>query len=187
MWVHTLIGAAPRRGKTTILRMLCLATLLDPRAQLVIVDFGGGLDYTAFRPFCLRFIHGPEAEQIQEFIDLLGWLDQEYKRRQNALSRLPVAKAPQARLTPALAELSQFAPITVAVDEFQVATLAAKIGEDIVLKWTELEKVCPKVGITWTDGAFDQYYNELPEHQPGSVWKNRELDPMAKAEWIEVP
>lgn len=149
MWVHSLIGAAPRRGKSTILRMLCLATLLDPRAHLIVVDFAGGLDYTAFRPFCLRFIHGPEAAQIQEFLALLTWLDQEYNRRQAALSRLPVHKAPEARLTPALAELPEFAPIVVAVDEFQVATLAPKIGEDIVSKWTELEKVCPKVGITF--------------------------------------
>lgn len=170
MWVHTLIGAAPRRGKTTLLRMIALATLLDPRAKLAIVDFGGGLDYRAFEPHCLKFIHGPEVEQIQEFYDFLGWLDSEYRRRQAALSRMPVSKCPEARLTPALAELPEFAPINVVVDEFQIATLArkvgdiAKMGEEVILRWAELKKVCPKVGITFfdaTQAADDSVPTEL--------------------------
>ena len=151
MWVHTLIGAAPRRGKTTILRMFALATLLDPRAQLIIVDFGGGSDYKPLRPFCLKTIHGPGEDKVREFLALLEWLDGEYNRRQTALDALPVSRAPEGRITPALAELPAFAPITVIVDEFQVATGATgKLGETVVKKWTELEKVCPKVGITFT-------------------------------------
>lgn len=156
MWVHTLIGAAPRRGKTNLLRMVALATLLDPRAKLVVVDFGGGSDFKPLRPYCEKFIHGPGGDKIEAFLDLLGWLNAEYNRRQAALDALPISQVPEGRITPALAERPEFAPITVIVDEFQVATNAgkigdvAKMGEEIVKTWTELAKVCPKVGITIT-------------------------------------
>jgi S-DNA-T family DNA segregation ATPase FtsK/SpoIIIE len=170
LWVHTLIGAAPRRGKTSILRLLALATLMDPRAQLIVVDFGGGPDYKPLRPHCLKFIHGPADAQVEEFLELLGWLNAEYQRRQAALDALPIEMCPEARLTPALAERPEFAPIVIVVDEFQVATLAKKIGEEtkmgelIVETWAALEKVFPKVGGTFikaTQSADDSVPTEL--------------------------
>lgn len=155
---------------TTILRMMCLAFLLDPRARLIVVDFGGGADYKPLQPYCLKFICGPSAAQIEEFLALLGWLNDEYQRRQVALAALPIHLCPEARITPALAERPEFAPILVAVDEFQVATLVKKMGdqekmgEHIVRTWAELQKVCAKVGISFveaTQSADDSVPTEL--------------------------
>lgn len=152
-WLHSLIGAAPSMGKSSLLRMVALATLADPRADLACVDFGGGVDFKAFRPYCRPdgrdvkfFIHGEGAEQVAEFRALLRWLRAEYRRRQAALAELPDDEVPNSRITEALAYRPQFRPLVVIIDEFQVATTSDD-GEDIVNEWSELEKVCRKVGI----------------------------------------
>lgn len=161
MWVHTLIGAAPRRGKTTLLRQVCIATLKDPRAKLVIADFGGGADFAPFEDHAEVFIHGPKLEQVNQFRALLTSLNAEYERRQAMLSVLAKkapAQVPEGRLTEALAHRPEFAPIVVVADEFQVATNAStpdepKLGKEIVAQWAELKKVCPKVGIEFVSAT----------------------------------
>lgn len=166
-WLHSLIGAAPSMGKSTLLRMIALATLADPRADLACVDFGGGVDFKAFRPYCRPdgrdvkfFIHGEGAEQVAEFRALLRWLRAEYRRRQAALADLPDEDVPNSRITEALAHRPQFRPLVVIIDEFQVATTSDD-GEDIVGEWSELEKVCRKVGI-WIVKATQAADDSVP-------------------------
>jgi S-DNA-T family DNA segregation ATPase FtsK/SpoIIIE len=155
MWLHTFIGAAPRRGKTTIMRGGGFATLLDPRAGLIVVDFGGGLDYAAFEPYCEHFICGLETEHVLAFQALIASLKAEHARRMGVIRRAGLKNAPDNRITERLAA-SQIPPLVVLVDEIQVATTeAGKLGDQIVQELADLMKVSPKSGITFIIGTQD--------------------------------
>lgn len=164
MWVHTLLGAAPQRGKSTLLRMMAVATLLDPRADLIVVDFGGGTQFRPFEPYARKVINGSTAEEVAEFRALLDWLQKEYQRRQAKMRTLPLDEAPDGKITPALAGRRDFRIIVVLVDEFQVATRSKTLGADIITEWAELKKVCPKMGIIFaaaTQAADESLPTEL--------------------------
>ncbi len=152
MFAHTLIGALPQRGKTSILRLVCCAVLLDPHADLVIVDFGGAVDYLPFEPYCLEFISGPEVENIERFARFLDWCEQEYERRMRILRAAGPKGAPEGRITEALARKG-LRPIIVPVDEFHIATMHPRLGAGIVRKWGEMQRILPKVGIDFVEAT----------------------------------
>jgi hypothetical protein len=147
LWLHTLVGASPQRGKSTVARLFALAVLLDPRAGLIVVDFKGGTDWVAYRQWCTRFILGGGDEQIAEFAALLGWLEEERARRMAVIAEMPLGKVPQGRVTPAMAETARFRPIVVIVDEFQVAT-ESPAGKKIIDAWSQLARLCPAAAIS---------------------------------------
>jgi FtsK/SpoIIIE family len=161
MWLHTLVGAAPRKGKSTILRLVCTAVTLDPRADLIIVDFAGGLDFAPFEPVAKHVISGPTAEHVEQFSALLDRLQGEYERRMAAIKRAGLKRAPQNRVTEAMAATPEFRPIVVVVDEFQVATMSEQ-GKDVVRQWSELMKVCPKAGIVFVAATQNADQDAVP-------------------------
>lgn len=150
MWIHTLVGAAPQRGKSTFMRLLAIAALLDPRVDLIVVDFKGGIDWEPYRPWCRKFITDPDTElAVQQFSDLIDWLEGERVRRMTAIKAMDPRLVPNGRITPAMAETAAFRPIVVIVDEMQEAT-QSEDGTELVTRWAKLEKKCPAAGITIT-------------------------------------
>lgn len=70
MFALMIIGALPRMGKTFLLRLLTLATALDPSAELHVYDLKGGADFLAVEPVTHRFRIGDRHDDPA--VDLMG-------------------------------------------------------------------------------------------------------------------
>ena len=163
LWLHTLIGAAPQRGKTSMLRLLAIACLLDPRVDVIVVNFKGGTDWTPFAAFCLRFINGQTPEDLEEFAALIGWLETQRARRMQIIEAAGTARAPQGRLTPAMAEDPDLGmrPLVVIADEIQVITEDRALRK-LVAAWSQLMRLCPAAGIEFVAATQNPSATSVP-------------------------
>lgn len=85
-------GGAPRQGKTTFLRALVSAILLDPFANLRMID-GKAIDFEPVRPLAASFVGEPNMDDRKLLAAVTKLLDQmvtELKRRRELLVQLDV-------------------------------------------------------------------------------------------------
>lgn len=143
------VGGAPRQGKTVYLRGLACAVLLDPDANLRLID-GKAIDFAPAKPLCESYIGEPNMDDrklLLKTITLLEEMVTETKRRREVLVRLDVDN-----LTEELARQHGMPTEWIMVDELAVFTedmastekaLVARVIE--LLGW--LVRMGPAVGV----------------------------------------
>lgn len=82
-----LVGGLPRRGKSVLMANILTGALLDPHAQLWMVD-GKGLDSLPLIPHAARHA----GRDLDEFVQLMADLESEMDRRYDRLAALEVDK-----------------------------------------------------------------------------------------------
>lgn len=121
-WV---IGAAPRMGKTFLVRQLCLIAGMDPRCKVIALDGKGTGDLAPIALFAHRYVRGARVsnpENIEKVRDILRWLLEELGRRADIIDSLPVEECPESKVTSELVDAHpdlDLGPVFVAVDETQ--------------------------------------------------------------------
>jgi len=120
MWRNWLIGALPGAGKTGAMRLLLLAASLDPRVELRGFELKGTGDLDMLESVCSQYGSGPDDDTVEAALGMLRWARQECNRRARLLKAAAAAgKAPENRLTPALAGTPELRPLVLFVDECQ--------------------------------------------------------------------
>ena len=119
MFANMIIGAVPRMGKTFFLRLLLLATALDPIAEVHAYDLKGTGDLAPLEPICHAYAAGDDDEEIDYGLRHMRRLQAELRRRTKVIRNLPRDLCPESKVTRRLAERSSLGlhPIVVGVDE----------------------------------------------------------------------
>lgn len=144
-----LIGAVPRSGKTFAGRALVAPALLDPFADLSIIDCKGGRDWLAAADLAVNFRCGDEPEDLAEIVAMLTHLQDGCRGRFAEFRKLSDAECPESKLTRELAERGMH-PHVIVVDEVQNLLTAedktVRKAALSVLIW--LAKTAPAAGYT---------------------------------------
>ncbi|MEZ5412059.1 MAG: FtsK/SpoIIIE domain-containing protein [Acidimicrobiales bacterium] len=143
------IGAIPRMGKSFLLRLLCLAAVLDPTVRLVIYNLKGGVDFAALKAVAHRYTAGDRPDHMRAMLTDLKGIQREMRRRYDLLETLPVDVCPEGKLTRELASKRSLGlfPIVAAFDECQIALEHPELGKELEAVITDLVKRGPAVGI----------------------------------------
>jgi S-DNA-T family DNA segregation ATPase FtsK/SpoIIIE len=150
MFASVLIGAMPRYGKTFALRVLLLATALDPTVQMRVFELKGTGDLSALGKVAHHYGSGIDDDTIEAAVCSLRQLvNEELPRRAKTIQRLPKELCPENKVTPQLAGNRQLGlfPIVIAVDECQELFTHAKFGGEAAELCTRLIKLGPALGI----------------------------------------
>jgi DNA segregation ATPase FtsK/SpoIIIE, S-DNA-T family len=149
MFANVVIGAVPRQGKTFSLRVLLLASALDPRAQLHLYDLKGTGDLSALEIVAHRYRCGDDEDDIEYAVDDLRELQREMRRRTRVIRELPRSVCPESKVTPELAKRADLGlhPIVVGVDECQRWFEHPTHGKELESITTDLVKRGPALGI----------------------------------------
>lgn len=149
MYASAVIGAQPRMGKTFTLRLLALATTLDPRAELYIYDLKGGADYLALEPVATRLRVGDDPETIHQLATDLRTLQTDMRARYARLRSLSREECPEGKTTDELASRGiGLHPVVVMIDECQLAYTDPTMGKEITSLAEDLVRRGPAAGIT---------------------------------------
>jgi S-DNA-T family DNA segregation ATPase FtsK/SpoIIIE len=62
VWTSLLVGAIPRQGKTSAMRLPAAGLILDPYARIYVSDGKGGKDWMAAEQVAYRFVCGDEVD-----------------------------------------------------------------------------------------------------------------------------
>lgn len=157
-WV---IGAAPRMGKTFLVRQLLLMAGLDPRVKVVALDGKGTGDLAPCALYAHAYVRGARVtnpENIEKVRGIVRWLLEELGRRADIIDSLPDDECPESKVTSALIDAHpelDLGPIVVGVDEtqsffsygFKSVKEHKEIREEIRDGFVELMKLGPAVGI----------------------------------------
>lgn len=143
------IGAIPRMGKSFLLRLLCLAAVLDPTVRLFIYNLKGGVDFAALKAVAHRYMTGDRPDHMRAMLVDLKAIQREMRRRYDLLETLPVDVCPEGKLTRELASKRSLGlfPIVAAFDECQIALEHPELGKELEAVITDLVKRGPAVGI----------------------------------------
>jgi S-DNA-T family DNA segregation ATPase FtsK/SpoIIIE len=156
-----IIGAAPRMGKTFLLRQLLLMAGLDPRVKVIALDGKGTGDLSPIALFAYRYVRGVRPnnpENIEKVRDIVRWLLDEIGRRADIIDGLPLEECPESKVTSELIDAHpelDLGPIVVGIDEtqsfFSYGSKSNKehreIREEIRDGFVELMKLGPALGI----------------------------------------
>ncbi len=150
MFIAGIIGAVPRMGKTALLRLFALAMALDPRSELHIWNFKGGLDW---QPLSLvAHTYGSSAHVpalAEDFVKALRRLVTDMERRYDVIEGLGIELAPDGKTTDDLANRRDHGlhPIFLAVDECHLGFNDDAHGKEIYSHIEDLTRRGPAVGI----------------------------------------
>jgi DNA segregation ATPase FtsK/SpoIIIE, S-DNA-T family len=149
MFANVVIGAVPRQGKTFSLRVLLLASALDPRAQLHLYDLKGTGDLSALEIVAHRYRCGDDEDDIEYAVEDLRELQREMRRRTRVIRELPRSVCPESKVTPELAKRADLGlhPIVIGVDECQRWFEHPTHGKELESITTDLVKRGPALGI----------------------------------------
>ncbi|WP_239394732.1 cell division protein FtsK, partial [Frankia sp. CiP3] len=116
-----LIGSMPRYGKTMALRVLLLATALDPYTVLYIYELKGTGDLSSPGEQCAhRYASGADTETLDACMAGLREVYAELKTRSDLIRSLPKTACPENKVTPELSRtIGNLQPIVFAIDECQ--------------------------------------------------------------------
>ncbi|GAB3292761.1 hypothetical protein [Parasphingorhabdus pacifica] len=122
VWTSLLVGAIPRQGKTSAVRVPAAGLVLDPHTRLYVFDGKGGKDWEAAEAVAPRFVCGDEIEHATAVRDHLVELVAEVQSRYSRMSKLDDDVCPESEITPAISRDSSLGmPLTsVIMDEVQV-------------------------------------------------------------------
>lgn len=164
MFASVVVGSIPRMGKTFLMRLLLLASALDPRALLYVFDFKGTGDFRTLEPVAHRYRCGEEPEDLEYVVLALRELKAELRRRAKVIKTLPASRCPESKVTPDLANDKALGlhPIVLAMDECQVAFEDEKHGAEIESICTDVTKRGPALGIIGMFGTQRPDAKSLP-------------------------
>lgn len=150
MFASMVLGAVPRQGKTAALRLLLLASALDPRAELHVHNLKGGGDLDPLGAVAHYCRSGDDPEDIDALLADLRAIREDMRRRYKVMRELPRDVAPDAKVTDELASRRDLGlhPVVIGLDEVQVMFEHAKHGSEFDELVTDLVKRGPAVGIT---------------------------------------
>ncbi|MCA1224921.1 FtsK/SpoIIIE domain-containing protein [Saccharopolyspora sp. 6M] len=122
VWTSLLVGAIPRQGKTSAVRVPAAGLVLDPHTRLYVFDGKGGKDWEAAEAVAHRFVCGDEIEHTNAVRDHLAELVAEVQSRYARMSKLDDEICPESKITPTISRDSTLGmPLTaVIIDEVQV-------------------------------------------------------------------
>ncbi|MCX2729500.1 FtsK/SpoIIIE domain-containing protein [Saccharopolyspora sp. NFXS83] len=122
VWTSLLVGAIPRQGKTSAVRVPAAGLVLDPHTRLYVFDGKGGKDWEAAEAVAHRFVCGDEIEHTNAVRDYLAELVTEVQGRYTRMSKLDDEVCPESKITPAMSKDPMLGmPLTaVIIDEVQV-------------------------------------------------------------------
>ena len=157
-WV---IGAAPRMGKTFLVRQLCLMAGMDPRVKVIALDGKGTGDLAPIALYAHGYVRGARVsnpENIEKVRAILRWLLEELGRRADIIDSLPVEECPESKVTSELVDAHpelDLGPVFVAVDEtqsffsygFKSEKDHKEIRDELRDGFVELMKLGPALGI----------------------------------------
>jgi len=144
-----LIGAKPQMGKSVILRLMLLACALDFRTELHVYNFKGGRDLAALREVSHRWRAGDGEDDVAALLADLRTIQTDMSRRYATMSRLPLERCPDGRITDELASDPGLGlrPVALGIDEVQVPITHPIHGKDIADVLTDLTKRGPACGV----------------------------------------
>lgn len=122
VWTWLLVGAIPRQGKTSAMRLPAAGLILDPHARIYVFDGKGGKDWMAAEQVAYRFVCGDELSHAEAVRDYLIELVAEVQARFARLALLDDEVCPESKITPVISQDASLGmPITaLIIDEFQV-------------------------------------------------------------------
>ena len=149
MFTNLIIGAIPRMGKTFVLRLVLLATALDPRVEIWAADLKGTGDLGMLQPVARRYYVGDDDDEMDALLGGLRALNDELRRRAKVIRTLPPDICPESKVTPELAARKSLGlhPIVVGIDECQVMFTHREHGGEFEALCTDIIKRGPALGI----------------------------------------
>lgn len=150
MFIAGVIGAVPRMGKTALLRLMALGAALDPRTELHIWNFKGGLDWQPLEQVAHTYGSSAHVEALSaEFVKTLRRLVTDMERRYDTIEGLGVDLAPDGKTTDDLASVKQHGlhPVFLSVDECHLGFSDPENGKTIYALIEDLARRGPAVGI----------------------------------------
>ena len=150
MFIAGIVGAVPRMGKTALLRLFALALSLDPRCELHVWNFKGGLDW---KPLALvAHAYGSSAHVPALAADLaksLRRLVADIERRYDVIEGLGIDLAPDGKATDELASRPELGlhPVLLAIDECHLAFNDPDNGKEVYALIEDVVRRGPAVGI----------------------------------------
>lgn len=121
---HTLVVGPTGSGKSVFLRQHAAAALAHGHGLIVIDAIKGGLDFLAFRPWCLAF--GEDLTEARVLIEKV------YAEGQRRKALLKAYGAPSwADLPPEVRRKERIFPLTVLFDEFMSAVIASPVPKGL--------------------------------------------------------
>src|SRR5690606_19799134 len=149
MFANVLIGAMPRYRKTFALRVLLLASALDPHAQPRPFEFKGTGDFAPLEPVAHHYGTGADDETKAACMDSLRDLYRELNTRAKTIRSLPRDICPESKVTPELAARRSLGLHTIVcgLDEVQELFTDPTHGKEAAELTTAIIKRGPALGI----------------------------------------
>lgn len=121
MFTNMLIGAIPRMGKTFALRVLVLAAMLDPRAELHVWELKGTGDLSCAESSATTYGSGADDDTLAACLAALRDMHADLDRRAKVIRGLPKSVCPENKVTPELAGRRELGlhPRVFVIDECQ--------------------------------------------------------------------
>lgn len=146
VWESWFIAGTPRRGKSSIGRLIASVGALDPYCDVAVIDAKGGKDWKPLEKLSGRFVLGSDPEPILETLaDLVRLMNERY----DIIQTLDDEQCPDGRITPELAETHDLRPVLVLFDELQEALAACDAKQRKIMEETisRLARKGPAAGI----------------------------------------
>jgi S-DNA-T family DNA segregation ATPase FtsK/SpoIIIE len=159
IWTSTLVGGAPRQGKSWSARLLALHAAADPNCRLSVFDASGKPDWRKFALVADRCAFGlamtRDGNPVELLLIALRDLKADVEDRYQRLSELPVDVAPEGKLTRAISRDPRYRmPVHVFVmDEFQEYFDLGDASKEIASLLVYLCKVAPAAGVILLDAT----------------------------------
>jgi S-DNA-T family DNA segregation ATPase FtsK/SpoIIIE len=149
MFENVLIGAIPRMGKTFTLRVLALATALDPLTEIRAFELKGTGDLSCLEPVAHHYGSGPDDETIYQCLLSLREVHKDLERRAKVIRGLPKDICPENKVTPDLVKERKLGlhPIAFIVDECQELYSHADYGDEAGMLTEKIIKRGPAMGV----------------------------------------
>ncbi|QXJ22520.1 cell division protein FtsK [Actinomadura graeca] len=171
MYANALIGAMPGMGKTFAMRVLALASALDPAAELRVYELKGTGDLSALEKVAHQYGSGRDDDTLAECLAALRELHKDLERRAKAIRKLPKDLCPENKVTPELAarrSLGLF-PSVFILDECQNLFAHPDLGDEADRLATDIIKLGRALGVILLLATQRPDKDSLPTGVSGNV------------------
>jgi len=149
MFASVLIGAIPRMGKTTALRLLALAGALDPACEMHVYDLKGTGDLAPVAKVAHKYGCGADEETLAAAMASLKEIHGRLVTRAKTISGLTAAECPERKVTPELSAKRSLRlhPVLLMIDEIQELFESAEHKKEAEALAKAILKRGPALGI----------------------------------------
>lgn len=165
MYRNWLFGGQPGSGKTFTLRLLILAALLDPTAEVRGYELKGVGDFLEVSPLLAEYGNGFDDDTIAKAAAFIDWLFDECLRRAKKIAFYKAqGKAPEGKTTRELADLkgSGLHPLIAFIDECQNLFVHKTFGKEAGEKAEQIIKLGRALGVVLVLGTQISDKDSLP-------------------------